>query len=62
LTRSDKQGVDLNAKLLVLSVYMGHESLEGTQRYLRLTADIFPEVAAHLEATFGHVLPTGGQA
>jgi integrase/recombinase XerD len=52
-----RQGADLGAKLPVLSVYMGHQSLAGTQRYLRLTPSLFPEVAASVEAMVGHVVP-----
>ena len=29
-----------------LSAYMGHADLRGTQYYLQLTADAYPEVAA----------------
>src|SRR4030067_2307428 len=35
-----RQGADLRAKLPLLSIYMGHKSLVGTQRYLRLTPAI----------------------
>ncbi|MFC1707288.1 tyrosine-type recombinase/integrase [Planctomycetota bacterium] len=52
-----RQGADLGAKLPVLSAYMGHRSLVGTQRYLRLTPALFPEVAASVEAIAGHVMP-----
>jgi integrase len=52
-----RQGADLGAKLPVLSAYMGHQSLAGTQRYLRLTPSLFPEVAASVEAVVGHVMP-----
>jgi integrase len=52
-----RQGVDLGAKLPVLAVYMGHQSLIGTQRYLHLTAELFPDIAARLDDSFGHVIP-----
>ena len=52
-----RQGADLGARLPVLSAYMGHQSLAGTQRYLRLTPSLFPEVAASVEAVVGHVMP-----
>ena len=52
-----RQGANLAAKLPVLSAYMGHQSLAGTQRYLRLTPALFPEVVASVEAVVGHVLP-----
>ena len=40
-----------------LSAYMGHADLRGTQYYLRLTADAYPEVAAMAQARFGYVIP-----
>jgi hypothetical protein len=36
---------------------MGHKSLVGTQRYLRLTPEIFPDIIARLETFVGHVIP-----
>src|SRR5262245_53513681 len=39
-----REGVDLNTKLPLLAVYLGHLNFHGTQRYLRLIADLFPEV------------------
>lgn len=40
-----RDGADLGVKLPVLATYMGHQSLAGTQRYLRLTASLFPDLA-----------------
>jgi len=62
LVRWYRQGLNLDAQLPVLAAYMGHSSLEGTQRYLRLTADLFPDVAARLGAMFGHIIPEGVQS
>ncbi len=53
-----RQGVDLEVKLCVLATYMGHRSLTGTQRYLRLTPHLFPDVTAGLEAWVGHAIPS----
>jgi integrase/recombinase XerD len=50
LERWYQQGEDLNARLPLLVTYLGHESLRGTQRYLRLTPAVFPDVIARLES------------
>jgi len=50
-------GADLLVMLPYLSAYMGHADLRGTQYYLRLTADAYPEVAAMAAARFGYVIP-----
>ena len=40
-----------------LSAYLGHADLRGTQYYLRLTADAYPQVAAIAQAGFGYLIP-----
>jgi integrase/recombinase XerD len=42
-----------------LACYMGHADLRGTQYYLRLTADAYPEVIATTQLRFGYVIPCG---
>lgn len=56
-----QEGADFNAMLPVLSTYLGHQDMAGTQRYLHLIADLFPEVTRRLEDNFGHVIPGGAQ-
>lgn len=57
LLRWCQEGADLDAKLPVLATYLGHRSLAGTQRYLHLTAELFPEITARTSAAFGDVIP-----
>lgn len=57
LLRWCREGADLDAKLPVLATYMGHRSLAGTQRYLHLIAELFPEITARTSAAFGDVIP-----
>ena len=52
-----REGADLDAKLPVLATYLGHQSLLGTERYLHLTAELFPEVAVRVNAAFGDIIP-----
>ncbi len=56
------QGKDLAAYLPILKAYLGHDSFRDTARYLRLTAELYPDITAKVEHAFGHVVPTtGGQ-
>jgi integrase len=57
LLRWCREGADLNAKLPLLSTYMGHRSLAGTQRYLHLIAELYPEITVRANAAFGDVIP-----
>ena len=57
LARWYREGADLNALLPVLATYLGHRSITDTQLYLRLTADLFPDLIARSEAAFGHIIP-----
>jgi len=57
LRRWAADGSDLAVMLPYLSAYMGHADLRGTQYYLQLTADAYPQVAAIAQARFGYVIP-----
>jgi integrase/recombinase XerD len=57
LRRWYQDGEDLDAKLPLLATYLGHVYLSGTQHYLHLTAELFPEITARADAAFGDVIP-----
>jgi hypothetical protein len=57
LKRWVRSGVDLTVALPYLSVYLGHAGLKGSQRYLRLTAELYPNIARAMDERFGHILP-----
>ena len=57
LGRWYRDGADLDAKLPLLATYLGHLNLSGTQRYLHLTAELFPEITTRADAAFGDVIP-----
>lgn len=50
-------GEDLTAALPVLSRYLGHNGLKGTQKYLQLTAQMYPDIVSKLETQFRDVIP-----
>lgn len=55
-----EQGKDLLAMLPVLKTYLGHDSFNETAYYLRMTADVFPDILMRLESTFGDIIPDMG--
>ncbi len=57
LRRWAGDGADLSVMLAYLACYMGHADLRGTQYYLRLTADAYPDVIAKAQVRFGYVIP-----
>lgn len=54
-----ESGEDLTAMLPVLSVFMGHKSFGATSRYLRLTAEVYPQVVKQVEETCAYAIPDG---
>ena len=55
-----EQGKDLLTMLPILKTYLGHESFRETAYYLRMTADVFPDIRLKLEGTFGDIIPIPG--
>lgn len=56
LRKAVKNGDDIGSTLKYLSVYLGHVDVISSQRYLRLTADMFPDIVCKMENNFD-VLP-----
>ncbi len=54
-------GENINAMLPVLSSYLGHVNLGSVNKYLRLTADVFPDITKLVEKHFGYIIPDGGR-
>jgi len=52
-----QEGVALDAKLPVLSTYLGHQRLQYTYIYLKCIPSVFPEIIAKTEALTGDVIP-----
>lgn len=57
LLRWYREGADLDARLPILATYLGHQTLAGTQRYLHLTAELYPEISRRTNVSFGDVIP-----
>lgn len=52
-----ESGMDLYCSLPILSTYLGHQSLQSTNSYVRLTAGIYPELLKDVDAICLNVFP-----
>jgi integrase len=57
LAAMTEAGMDLYCSMPVLSTYLGHQSLGATNSYVRLTADMYPELISKVEAICFNVFP-----
>ena len=57
LAKMADEGLDLYYSLPVLSTYLGHQSLEATDSYVRLTAEMHPVVVEAADKVCPHVFP-----
>ena len=57
LAEMSSQGLDLYYSLPILSKYLGHASLEATDRYVRLTAEMYPELIHQSNQLCAYVFP-----
>lgn len=53
-----KKGKDMYCALPVLSRFLGHKTLNGTEDYIRLTEEFFPELVAKIEMSTSKLFPT----
>lgn len=44
LAQMCKQGIDLYVSLPIISVILGHKTLSGTEKYVRLTKEMYPDI------------------
>ena len=54
-----KEEEDLTTMLPILSTYMGHKTVRSTALYLRLTAEVDPEVMKKVESSCAYVIREG---
>lgn len=57
LAEMSSRGLDLYYSLPILSKYLGHASLEATDRYVRLTAEMYPELLKQANQLCAFVFP-----
>ena len=57
LANMAETGVDLYYSLPVLSTYLGHQSIGATDKYIRLTAEMYPSIIAKISEAFPFLFP-----
>jgi integrase len=57
LKKWSEQEKDLTVYLPILKTYMGHDSFNDTAYYLRMTADVFPDITLKMETHYLDLIP-----
>lgn len=57
LAEMSRKGLDLYYSLPILSKYLGHNSLEATDKYVRLTSDMYPELIEDVNKLCSYLFP-----
>jgi integrase len=57
LAKLGKQEIDLYYALPILSTYLGHKSLSSTDKYVRLTADMYPSLVDRMNRAYPFLYP-----
>jgi len=52
-----EEGKDLYYTLPVLSTYIGHSKLSSTDKYVRMTADMYPDLLGKIESICSYIFP-----
>ncbi len=60
LVKMSESGLDLYYSLPVLMTYMGHQSIEATNRYVRLTEEMYPNLISKVDEAYRYVFPRLG--
>ena len=50
-------GLDLYYSLPILSEYLGHQSLEATEKYVRLTSEMYPKLIYDVNSICAYAFP-----
>lgn len=55
MVRMAKEGKDLYYILPILSTYIGHQSLAATDRYVRMTSEMYPELLSKIDGICSYI-------
>lgn len=57
LEKMVKSGVDIYCALPILSTFLGHKTISGTEKYVRMTQEIYPEIIKMESSLTSFVFP-----
>lgn len=57
LQQQVKSGADIYCAMPILSIFLGHKDLRGTERYVRLTHEMYPDVIAAQKTISEEIYP-----
>jgi integrase len=60
LVKMAESGQDLYYSMSVIMTYMGHQSLEATNRYVRLTGEMYPGLLKKVDEAYKYLFPEIG--
>lgn len=58
--KMSESGQDLYYSMPILMTYMGHQSLEATNRYVRITEEMYPNLLKKVDEAYKYVFPEIG--
>jgi integrase len=58
LMKQVRLGIDIYCALPVLSVFLGHRKIRGTEKYIRLTQEMYPEIIKLEQSLTSFVFPS----
>jgi integrase len=58
--QAQKKGRNIDASVPFLSIYLGHDSLKETEKYLKFSSELFPNAMGLFEDYAGKVFPEAG--
>jgi integrase len=60
LVKMSEAGMDLYYSMPVLSTYVGHQSIEATNKYVRLTSEMYPDLLDKVNSAYKYIFPEIG--
>lgn len=57
LVKLSESGLDLYYSLPILMAYMGHRSISATNKYVRLTEELYPDLIKKVDEVYQHLFP-----